>query len=82
MTSVLVVDDSATDRKLVGRLLERELQIAVLYANDGRDALRHFESHVPDIVVTDLVMPVKTGFEAVEALRQMPAFQETRAAAE
>ena len=68
MTSVLVVDDLKTDRMLIGRLLERELEIAVLYANDGRDALRHFERHVPDIVVTDLVMPDMDGLELIEVL--------------
>jgi CheY-like chemotaxis protein len=40
MTSVLVIDDSAVDRKVAGGLLERQLEIAVLYATNGRDALR------------------------------------------
>ena len=70
MTSVLVVDDIATDRTLIGGLLGRELEVAVLYANDGRDALRHFERHVPDVVVTDLVMPDMNGLELIEALRK------------
>ena len=69
MTSVLVVDDSALDRKLAGGLLEKRLEIAVLYANDGRDALKQFEHHVPDLVVTDLMMPEMNGLELVEAVR-------------
>jgi len=69
MTSVLVVDDSALDRKLAGGLLEKRLEIAVLYANDGRDALKQFERHVPDLVVTDLMMPEMNGLELVEAVR-------------
>ena len=69
MTSVLVVDDSAPDRKLAGGLLERQLEIAVVYANDGRDALKLFERHVPDLVVTDLMMPEMNGLELIEAVR-------------
>lgn len=68
MTSVLVVDDSATDRTLIGGLLERELEIDVQFAHDGRDALRHFEQQVPDVVVTDLVMPDMNGLELIDVL--------------
>jgi CheY-like chemotaxis protein/anti-sigma regulatory factor (Ser/Thr protein kinase) len=68
MTSILVVDDSAMDRTLIGGLLERELEVAVLQASDGCDALRQFESHIPDIVVTDLVMPDMNGLELIEVL--------------
>ena len=53
MTSVLVVDDSALDRKLAGGLLEKQLQTAVLYASDGHDALRQLERHVPEATDAD-----------------------------
>ena len=42
MTSVLVVDDSALDSQVAGGLLEKRMEIAVMYANDGRDALKQF----------------------------------------
>ena len=69
MPSVLVVDDSAFDRKIAGGLLEKQLEIAVIYAIDGQDALEQLEQHVPDIVVTDLVMPRLNGLELIDALR-------------
>ncbi len=69
MTSILVVDDSAVDRKLVGGLLEQRPDYQVFYAEDGTDALLKMERSRPDVVVTDLNMPHKNGLELVRAMR-------------
>lgn len=69
MQTVLVVDDSAIDRRLVGDLLGRDSTWSVVYAADGRDALSQLEAHAPDVVVTDLSMPGMNGFELVSALK-------------
>ncbi|NUP11396.1 MAG: response regulator [Polyangiaceae bacterium] len=69
MTSVLVVDDSAIDRRLAGALLAKR-GFDVEYATDGQDALARIEQARPDAVVTDLQMPKMTGLELVEAVRQ------------
>jgi two-component system KDP operon response regulator KdpE len=66
---VLVVDDDPAIR----RALAAELGAAgyeVLEAADGADGLRQFEAHEPDLVLTDLAMPVADGFELVAGLRQ------------
>jgi CheY-like chemotaxis protein len=68
MTSVLIVDDSAIDRRLAGALLAKR-GYEVAYAADGREALERCEQTRPDVVVTDLQMPHMTGLELVEALR-------------
>jgi len=70
MTTVLVVDDSATDRRLAGGLLERRLNWATLYAANGREALKQIELHLPDIVVTDLTMPDMNGLDLVRAMKK------------
>lgn len=70
MTTVLVVDDSATDRRLVGRLLERNTDWTVLYANDAADALGQLELHLPDVVLADLVMPGMSGLELVTIMKE------------
>jgi CheY-like chemotaxis protein len=70
MTSVLIVDDSAMDRTLAAGLLEQQLEIAVLQAVNGDEALQFFERHVPDIVVTDLMMPGMDGLELIVALKE------------
>lgn len=69
MTKILVVDDSAVDRRIVGGLLEQHPDFQVAYAEDGTDALHKMERSRPDIVVTDLNMPRKNGLELVRATR-------------
>ncbi|MHB8866690.1 MAG: response regulator [Pirellulaceae bacterium] len=69
MTNILVVDDSAVDRSIVGGLLKQRPDFHVLYAEDGTDALRSMENARPDIVVTDINMPQKNGLELVRAMR-------------
>jgi len=68
-SSVLVVDDSATDRRLVGGLLERAGGLAVKYAVDGKDAINGFQESVPELVVTDLIMPEMDGLGLVAAVK-------------
>lgn len=69
MSSVLVVDDSLTDRKLAGGLLARREGLEILYATNGQDALEQIELHLPDLVVTDLNMPELDGLELVRRIR-------------
>lgn len=71
MPTVLVVDDSATDRLLAGGLLSKGGDFNVEYAVDGSDALLKIELHVPDIVVTDMDMPELNGLELVDVIRRV-----------
>ena len=69
MPTILIVDDSATDRRLAGGLLGQIEDVQLEYAVDGGDALLKMELHIPDVVVTDLDMPSINGLELVEVLR-------------
>ncbi len=69
MTKILVVDDLAVDRQFVGKLLQREGGYQIEFAGDGADALLQMETALPDLVVTDLVMPQVDGLELVEQVR-------------
>jgi len=70
-SSVLVVDDSLTVRKITGRMLEREgYQVAT--AKDGADALEQLAENVPDIILSDIEMPRMDGFDLVRNLRADP----------
>jgi len=70
MTSVLVVDDSAVDRALVGELLGKEPHWTIEQAENGSEALARMKASPPDVIVTDLQMPGMNGLEFVTAARE------------
>lgn len=70
MTTVLVVDDSAVDRVLVGNLLGNKPQWTIDSAGNGAEALSRMKEVTPDVVVTDLQMPEMDGLELVTAIRR------------
>lgn len=70
MPNILVVDDSLTDRRLAVGLLEKLPGAVVFEAQDGRDALRQCELHLPDLVVSDVMMPSMNGLELVAAVKE------------
>jgi CheY-like chemotaxis protein len=67
--TVLVVDDSAADRRLVTGLLEEYPDCTTIEASDGKEALALLEQQQADIVVTDLMMPGINGLELLTALK-------------
>src|SRR5687768_9206268 len=69
MPRVLVVDDSAVDRRFVGGLLAKGGRYDVEFAEDGSQALAHMRKEPPDLIVTDLQMPNRNGLELVAAVR-------------
>jgi len=70
MPTILVVDDSATDRLLAGGLLAESGDFDIEYAVDGSDAIVKIELHVPDLIVTDMDMPELNGLELVAVIRR------------
>ena len=70
MATILVVDDSAIDRQLIGALVEEHDGWAAAFAADGREALARIRRDSPDLVLTDLQMPEMNGLELVEASRR------------
>ena len=69
MATVLVVDDSAVDRRFVGGILSRDGKFKVEFAEDGSQALARMRESAPDLIVTDLQMPNRNGLELVAAVR-------------
>jgi CheY-like chemotaxis protein/anti-sigma regulatory factor (Ser/Thr protein kinase) len=74
MPTVLVVDDSSVDRRLVSGLLEHDPDLTVAAAASGTQALNMMRDSVPALVLTDLVMPEMNGLELVTAIREHHPF--------
>ena len=69
MPVVLVVDDSQVDQRRVGGLLPKDLDWLVEYADNGREAIDAMALSVPDVVITDMMMPEMDGIELVNRIR-------------
>ncbi len=67
---VLVVDDSATDRKIMKRLLESTGRIDVTEVSNPKDALVAINNVQSDVIITDIMMPDMDGFELTKAIRE------------
>ncbi|MGE0020579.1 MAG: histidine kinase dimerization/phosphoacceptor domain -containing protein [Draconibacterium sp.] len=67
--SVLFVDDNETIRQLYRRILEKH--VTHLYiAENGSHGLELYQKHKPDLVITDMVMPVMNGLEMVKEIKK------------
>ncbi len=69
--SILVVDDQKDSRQMLVEMLTA-LDFEIFEAEDGQEAVQVAGGQEPDLILMDLIMPIKTGFEAVEEIRQMP----------
>ncbi len=70
--TILVVDDSATVRKLISGKLEKTGH-AVVSAIDGIDALEKIKDIVPDLVLLDINMPRMDGYQVCKMIRSNDA---------
>lgn len=71
---VLVVDDDEDSRRMLQVLLEGQGYLAAEAAN-GAQAIGLLKSGLdPDLILTDLVMPVMSGWELCEELKRMPGW--------
>jgi CheY-like chemotaxis protein len=72
MARILVVDDEPDERFLVGWVLKRQGH-DVTVAENGAAGLKAVQERAPDLVVTDIMMPVMDGIEFIRRLRSDPA---------
>ncbi len=77
MNTVLVVEDSATQREMIINVL-RGSGLTVTVANDGVEALEQIQLSCPDVVVLDVVMPRMNGYELCRRIKTDPKTQNVR----
>jgi CheY-like chemotaxis protein len=73
--SILVVDDSETNRDLLARALERQGHTVAL-AETGQQALEMLEAQPCDLVLLDIMMPGMSGYQVLQRLKGHPTWRD------
>ncbi|NJO41715.1 MAG: response regulator [Cyanobacteria bacterium RU_5_0] len=74
---ILIVDDKWENRSVVTSLLQ-PTGFKVVEAENGQEGLEKAMQFNPDLIITDVVMPVMDGYELLQHLRNSDTFKETR----
>lgn len=74
MPTVLVVEDTPSAQQLLNKYLQ-ESGYTVINASNGKEALDKVTQKMPDVVITDLVMPGMSGLELCRSLKKDPNTQ-------
>ncbi len=72
MAKILLVEDNEMNRDMLSRRLERR-GYEVVIALDGESGVEMAQTHVPDLVLMDMSLPVLDGWEATRRLKVDPA---------
>jgi signal transduction histidine kinase/DNA-binding NarL/FixJ family response regulator len=73
--TILIADDKWENRSVIVNLLE-PVGFTVVEASNGQEAWAQSLAQKPDMIITDLVMPILDGFEFINRLRQSGPFKE------
>lgn len=75
MSTILVVEDSATQRQMIADFLEHyDFQVEI--ARNGVEALKHLHDSCPDVVLLDVLMPQMNGYEVCRRIKNDPKTQD------
>jgi two-component system chemotaxis response regulator CheY len=69
MATILIVDDDATIRAVIIQTL-KSAGHQVFSAADGKEGMWHSRAVKPDLIITDLFMPIQEGLELIKGLRE------------
>ena len=68
---ILIIENNASDRRLLRYTLERH-GCTVIEARDGEEGFDLAFQHLPDIIISDVIMPRMDGFQLLRALKADP----------
>jgi YesN/AraC family two-component response regulator len=72
--SLLIVEDDKIICEMLVKVIQRKYREATIYcAGNGQIGVELFKEHRPDIVITDINMPVMDGIEMVAAIKALQA---------
>jgi twitching motility two-component system response regulator PilH len=74
MSTVLIVDDSQTLRQMLSEILQSS-GLVVVEAINGVEAKEKIQNKAPDLVITDLIMPLMNGYELCRWIKTEPTTQ-------
>ena len=75
--TILVVEDSPTDMRLITAPL-RDKGYRIVTAVDGEEALEKVADERPDLIVLDIILPKKNGFQVCRQLKTSPDTKEIK----
>ena len=70
MKKILIIDDDKITIHIIKFILEDNPNFEIVTATDGSKAIEYLEKNIPDLIISDLVMPFKTGVEVVSYVNQ------------
>jgi two-component system chemotaxis response regulator CheY len=71
MARILVADDASFMRQMIREIVEEAGHQVVAEASDGIEAIEQFKKHHPDVVTMDIVMPRRSGIDAVKGILEV-----------
>jgi CheY-like chemotaxis protein len=73
---VYFIDDSATMREVIKIAFRRE-ELDVITCHDASSAIDMMEHSAPDVVISDVIMPGRDGYEVCQYIKQHPRYAQT-----
>lgn len=77
MAKVLIVDDEQSLLFLLQQIIEEQGHL-VLLAENGQQALQTVEKENPELIITDVMMPVMDGYQLLAVVKTRPNLKDTK----